>query len=61
MMFGERHSSKLSFHIGLTKMYQDLKRVFWWLGVKKNVAEYNQLHLVYQKAKIELQKPARIL
>nr|KYP43121.1 Transposon Ty3-I Gag-Pol polyprotein [Cajanus cajan] len=34
------HKSKLSVHPGMTKMYQDLKRIFWWNGMKREVAEY---------------------
>ena len=26
----EAHSSKLSIHLGSSKMYQDLKTFFWW-------------------------------
>jgi len=30
----EGHRSSLSIHPGATKMYQDLKRLFWWSGMK---------------------------
>ena len=33
----EGHRSSLSIHPGATKMYQDLKRLFWWPGMKKDV------------------------
>lgn len=26
----EGHKSSLSIHHGVTKMYQDLKKLFWW-------------------------------
>ena len=29
----ESHRSKVSIHPGATKMYQDLKGLFWWPGV----------------------------
>ena len=29
------HRSSLSIHPGATKMYQDLKRLFWWPGMKE--------------------------
>jgi len=32
------HKSRLSLHLGMTKMYQDLKETFWWQGMKKDVA-----------------------
>jgi hypothetical protein len=31
----EGHRSSLSIHLGATKMYHDLKRLFWWPGMKK--------------------------
>lgn len=39
-------------------MYQDLKKMFWWFGMKKDIAEYVQSCLICQKAKIEHQRPA---
>lgn len=34
MILEESHISSLSIHHGATKMYQDLKKMFWWLGMK---------------------------
>ena len=36
----EGHISSLSIHPGAMKMYQDLKRLFWWPGMKKEIAEF---------------------
>jgi len=36
----EAHSSKLSIHLGSSKMYQDLKPRFWWTKMKKEIAAY---------------------
>ena len=36
----EAHSSKLSIHLGSSKMYQDLKNHFWWTKMKKEIATY---------------------
>jgi len=36
----EGHKSGLSIHPGATKMYQDLKKIFWWPGMKRDVAEF---------------------
>ncbi|RDX76276.1 hypothetical protein CR513_43752, partial [Mucuna pruriens] len=41
--------SNLSVHPNATKMYQDLKRIFWWPGTTKFVYAC----LVCQKSKIE--------
>ena len=39
-VLAEAHRSRFSIHPGNTKMYQDLKRSFWWSGMKKDVADY---------------------
>nr|KYP36684.1 Transposon Ty3-I Gag-Pol polyprotein [Cajanus cajan] len=52
----EGHKSRLSLHPGMTKMYQDLKKTFWWSGMKREIAEYVAACLTCQKAKVEHQK-----
>ena len=32
-VLSEGHKSKLSLHPGMTKMYQDLKKSYWWHGM----------------------------
>src|SRR3954463_751465 len=53
----EGHRSGLSIHPGATKMYHDLKKLFWWPGMKKDIAEFVYSCLTCQKSKIEHQKP----
>jgi len=53
MLLDEGHKSRLSIHLGMTKMYKDLKASFWWTGMKTDVADYVASCLVCQKAKIE--------
>ncbi|KAK8944846.1 hypothetical protein KSP39_PZI007982 [Platanthera zijinensis] len=36
----EAHHTKYSIHLGSTKMYCDMKKLFWWPGLKKDVALY---------------------
>ncbi|KAL0537500.1 hypothetical protein IC582_026478 [Cucumis melo] len=48
-------------HPGSTKMYQDLKRVYWWLNMKREVAEFVSKCLVCQHVKAPRQKPAGLL
>jgi len=57
----EGHRSSLSIHLGATKMYQDLKRLFWWPGMKKEIAGFVYACLVCQKSKIEHQKPSGLM
>jgi hypothetical protein len=57
----EGHRSGLSIHPGATKMYQDLRKMFWWQGMKKDVAEFVYSCLTCQKSKIEHQKPSGLM
>ena len=57
----ESHRSKLSIHPGATKMYQDLKSLFWWPGMKRDVAQFVYACLTCQKSKVEHQKPAGLM
>ncbi|KAH0729411.1 hypothetical protein KY289_000599 [Solanum tuberosum] len=36
----EAHSSRYSIHPGSTKMYHDLREVYWWNNMKKSIAEF---------------------
>ena len=57
----ESHKSKLSIHPGATKMYQDLKNLFWWPGMKRDVAQFAYACLTCQKSKVEHQKPVGLM
>jgi hypothetical protein len=57
----EGHKSSLSIHPGETKIYQDLKRLFWWPGMMKEIAKFVYACLVCQKSKIEHQKPSGLM
>ncbi|KAL0536297.1 hypothetical protein IC582_025240 [Cucumis melo] len=48
-------------HPGSTKMYLDLKRVYWWRNMKREVAEFVSKCLVCQQVKAPRQKPAGLL
>jgi len=61
MILEESHRSNLSIHPGATKMYHDLKRLFWWSGLKRDVAQFVYSCLICQKSKVEHQKPAGLL
>ncbi|KAJ0432655.1 putative nucleotidyltransferase, Ribonuclease H [Helianthus annuus] len=57
----EAHSSKYSVHPGADKMYQDLKANYWWIGLKKSVAEHVAKCLTCAQVKAEHQKPSGLL
>nr|GFC46122.1 putative reverse transcriptase domain-containing protein [Tanacetum cinerariifolium] len=40
LIMHESHKSKYSIHPGLDKMYQDLKRMYWWPNMKAEIATY---------------------
>ncbi|KAL0561196.1 hypothetical protein IC582_001617 [Cucumis melo] len=60
-LLSKAHSSQFSMHPGSTKMYQDLKRVYWWRNMKREVAEFVSRCLVCQQVKAPRQKPAGLL
>ena len=36
----QAYGSKCSIHPGSTKMYHDLKQIYWWDGIKKYIADH---------------------
>ena len=36
----EAHNSRYSIHPGATKMYRDLREVYWWNGMKSDIADF---------------------
>nr|GEZ66078.1 DNA/RNA polymerase superfamily protein [Tanacetum cinerariifolium] len=50
----EAHSSSFSVHPGSTNMYHDLKQHFWWSGMKRDVATFVSMCLIYQQDEISM-------
>ncbi|GJX63779.1 putative reverse transcriptase domain-containing protein [Tanacetum coccineum] len=40
LIMDEAHTSRYSIHPGADKMYYDLRDLYWWPGMKREVAEY---------------------
>ncbi|GKF40209.1 putative reverse transcriptase domain-containing protein [Tanacetum coccineum] len=40
MIMNEAHKSKYSVHPGVDKMYHDLRDMYWWPGMKRDIATY---------------------
>ena len=57
----ESHKSKYSIHPGSDKMYQDLKKIYWWPNMKADIAEYVGKCLTCSRVKAETQKPSGLL
>ncbi|GKD58960.1 putative reverse transcriptase domain-containing protein [Tanacetum coccineum] len=57
----ESHKSKYSIHPRSNKMYQDLKKLYWWPNMKAEIATYVSKCLTYAKVRAEHQKPSGLL
>nr|GFA35272.1 putative reverse transcriptase domain-containing protein [Tanacetum cinerariifolium] len=57
----ESHKSKYSIHPGSDKVYQDMKKLYWWPKMKADIATYVSKCLTYAKVKAEHQKPSGLL
>ncbi|CAA0824497.1 Unknown protein, partial [Striga hermonthica] len=57
----EAHTAPYLAHPGSTKMYHDLKRSFWWRGLKKDVADFVRKCLTCQQVKAEHKSPIGLL
>ncbi|GJW84452.1 putative reverse transcriptase domain-containing protein, partial [Tanacetum coccineum] len=51
----ESHKSKYSIHLGSEKMYQDMKKLYWWPNMKANIATYVSKWLTCAKLPKSLQ------
>ncbi|KAJ8763851.1 hypothetical protein K2173_003633 [Erythroxylum novogranatense] len=49
----EAHYAPYSVHPGTTKMYHDVKDIYWWSGMKKDVAQFVSTCLTCQQVKFE--------
>jgi hypothetical protein len=61
LILKEPHETMYSIHPGSEKMYQDLKKRFWWYGMKREIAEYVARCDSCQRIKAEHQRPAGLL
>ncbi|XP_073061845.1 uncharacterized protein [Primulina eburnea] len=60
-VLAEAHTALYSIHPGSTKTYQDLRRLYWWPGMKSDIAKFISECLTCQQVKIEHQRPAGTL
>jgi hypothetical protein len=57
----EAHCSRYSIHPGTNKMYQDLKKSFWWTRVKREIAMYVSECGTCRRVKADHLRPAKNL
>ena len=51
LIMHESHKSRYSIHPGSDKMYQDLKKLYWWPNMKADIALYVSKCLTCSKVK----------
>ncbi|GJS75002.1 hypothetical protein Tco_0724883 [Tanacetum coccineum] len=61
LIMHESHKLKYSIHPGSDKMYQDLKKLYWWPNMKADIATYVSKCLTCAKVKVEHQRPSGLL
>ncbi|GKA49997.1 putative reverse transcriptase domain-containing protein [Tanacetum coccineum] len=61
LIMRESLKSKYSIHPGSDKMYQDLKKLYWWPNMKAIISEYVGKCLTCSRVKAECQKPSGLL
>ncbi|GJQ89784.1 putative reverse transcriptase domain-containing protein [Tanacetum coccineum] len=57
----ESHKSKYSIHPDSEKMYQDMKKLYWWPNMKADIATYVSKCLTCAKVKAQHQRPSGLL
>ncbi|GJW45692.1 putative reverse transcriptase domain-containing protein [Tanacetum coccineum] len=57
----ESYKSKYSIHPGSGKIYQDMKKLYWWPNMKADIATYVRKCLTCAKVQVEHQRPSGLL
>nr|GEY23834.1 putative reverse transcriptase domain-containing protein [Tanacetum cinerariifolium] len=57
----ESHKSKYFIYSSSDKMYQDMKKLYWWPNMKADIATYVRKCLTCAKVKAEHQRPSGLL
>nr|GEV82880.1 putative reverse transcriptase domain-containing protein [Tanacetum cinerariifolium] len=61
LIMHESHKFKYSIHPCSNKMYQDLKKLYWWPNMKAIITDYVDKCLTCSRVKAECQKPSGLL
>ncbi|GKD60515.1 putative reverse transcriptase domain-containing protein [Tanacetum coccineum] len=61
LIMNEAHATRYSVYPGADKMYYDLRGLYWWPRMKKDIAMYVSKCLTCAKVKAEHQKPSGLL
>ncbi|GKB39659.1 putative reverse transcriptase domain-containing protein [Tanacetum coccineum] len=61
IIIDEAHKTRYSVHPRADKMYHDLRDMYWWPGIKRDIAIYARKCLTCFKVKEEHQRPSGLL
>jgi hypothetical protein len=61
LILKEAHETAYSIHPESEKMYRDLKKKFWWYGMRREIAEHVAICDSCQRIKAEHQRPTSLL
>nr|GEZ27416.1 putative reverse transcriptase domain-containing protein [Tanacetum cinerariifolium] len=61
LIMNEAHAMRYSIHPGADKMYYDLRGLYWWPEMKKDIAMYISKCLTCSKVKAKHHKPSGLL
>ncbi|GJU97225.1 putative reverse transcriptase domain-containing protein [Tanacetum coccineum] len=61
VIMNESHKSKYSVYPGSVKMYQDMKKLYWWPNMKADITAYVSKCLTCVRVKAEHQRPSGLL
>nr|GEV43353.1 putative reverse transcriptase domain-containing protein [Tanacetum cinerariifolium] len=61
LIMHESYKSKYSIHPGSNKMYQDIKKLYWWPNMEAEIVTYVGKCMAYAKVKAEYMKPSGLL
>nr|GEX79208.1 putative reverse transcriptase domain-containing protein [Tanacetum cinerariifolium] len=61
VILNEAHKSRYFVHPGSDKMYHDLRDVYWWPGMRRDIVIYVSKYLTCAKVKAKHQRPSGLL
>nr|GEW07835.1 retrotransposon protein, putative, Ty3-gypsy subclass [Tanacetum cinerariifolium] len=61
LIIHESHKSKYLIHPGSDKMYQDMKKLYWWPNTKAKIAIYVSKYMTYTKVKAKYMNRSGLL